>query len=309
MAVSPGEVERRQTVTLLTDFRRVDRRHGCPICGRSNWCLVSRDNPADPARVICARVESSRRWGDAGWLHERHKRDVRPMKRSRTRTIRVSSQSASPDGLGELAASFRAAVRDTDLRHLADDLNVSIESLKRLGIGWNGWACSFPMTDANGTVRGIRLRMRDGRKLAVRGSRDGLFIPAALSAGDRLFIAEGPTDTAALLDFSFSAIGRPSCQGATNVTAQFVRRQCAPEIVIVADADEAGRVGALRLARHLLRYRVIKILAPPAGIKDVREWKRRSATREDLLDAVHRAASCEIRVRTAPQCIGSRDGC
>ncbi len=63
---------------LLRDFQRVSRRNSCPICGRPDWCLASREDPDDPPLVLCKRVESAHRWGDAGWLHRRHDRSGRP---------------------------------------------------------------------------------------------------------------------------------------------------------------------------------------------------------------------------------------
>ena len=59
---------------LLDDFIRVaDAGVRCPICGRPNWCLVSREEPKNPSEVICPRPEykkgSVRQVGDAGWLH------------------------------------------------------------------------------------------------------------------------------------------------------------------------------------------------------------------------------------------------
>jgi len=60
--------------TLLKDFIRVADAHvKCPICGRPDWCLVSRANPSNPDTVICARAEykteESKQIGNAGWLH------------------------------------------------------------------------------------------------------------------------------------------------------------------------------------------------------------------------------------------------
>jgi hypothetical protein len=56
-------------MSLLDDFARVSKRRPCPVCGRSGWCLVARDSLEDPSRAVCARVESNKRWGHAGWLH------------------------------------------------------------------------------------------------------------------------------------------------------------------------------------------------------------------------------------------------
>ncbi len=60
--------------SLLQDFIRVhDASVTCPICGKPDWCLVSRDTPETPAEAICPRPEyktkESQQVGDAGWLH------------------------------------------------------------------------------------------------------------------------------------------------------------------------------------------------------------------------------------------------
>lgn len=58
--------------SILQDFVRVTSRTiKCPICGKSDWCLVSKQDSKDPAEVICPREETGavRRVGDAGWLH------------------------------------------------------------------------------------------------------------------------------------------------------------------------------------------------------------------------------------------------
>jgi len=44
---------------------------------------------------------------------------------------------------------------------------------------------------------------------AVKGSRSGLFIPESESAGEGLYVVEGPTDTAAALTPGLSVVGRP----------------------------------------------------------------------------------------------------
>jgi hypothetical protein len=83
---------------------------------------------------------------------------------------------------------------------------------------------TFPMKDSNGRIVGIRLRLPSGRKLAIKDGKEGLFYPGDLQPGGRLLAAEGPTDTAALLDLGFSAVGRPSCNGGIRHVLQLVRR-------------------------------------------------------------------------------------
>lgn len=42
----------------------------CPVCGKNDWCLVSSEDPNDPAAVICGRTpDGAERELDAGFLH------------------------------------------------------------------------------------------------------------------------------------------------------------------------------------------------------------------------------------------------
>jgi phage/plasmid primase-like uncharacterized protein len=139
-----------------------------------------------------------------------------------------------------------------------------------------------------GKVIGVRLRAENGQKWAVSGSRQGLFIPDGQSApDDPVLVCEGPTDTAALLDLGFYAIGRPSCSGG-SLTLAAMLAGC--HVVIVGDRDEPktrpdgsvffpGQDGAERLAEALLlaRAQTVRIVYP-LNAKDAREWKRAGAT-------------------------------
>ena len=53
---------------MISDYmKRVTKSEPCPICTKSDWCLYAEDGSA----AICARTEqgSTKRCGDAGWLH------------------------------------------------------------------------------------------------------------------------------------------------------------------------------------------------------------------------------------------------
>jgi hypothetical protein len=84
-----------------SDWRRVSGAHPCPVCGKPDWCLTSADGTA----AICARVESPKRRGGAGWLHRLADASAGP--RRRVRTVRLAA--AGPD-LGPLAAECRDAL-------------------------------------------------------------------------------------------------------------------------------------------------------------------------------------------------------
>ena len=155
-----------------------------------------------------------------------------------------------------MAASCQWAVNREELAALADELGLSVTSLRRIFIGWSGEhrAWTFPMVDVADNVVGIQLRFPDGRNLAVRSGHEGLFIPGALDLGGQILIAEGPTDCAALLDLGFNAVGRPSCNGGKELLVGLIRKFQPTEIVIAADADAPGQRGADALAAILSAY-------------------------------------------------------
>jgi hypothetical protein len=153
-------------------------------------------------------------------------------------------------------------------------------------------------------VLGVRLRLSGGRKLSVKGGKEGLFVPGPhpnpLPKGEGtglLLIAEGPTDTAALLDLGFSAVGRPSCTGGVALLVKLVQHHRPEAVVIVADADAAGIGGAESLAAKLTAYcPMVRVVTPPAGVKDAREWKRRGATAADVQATIDAAPVRKLSV-------------
>lgn len=271
----------------MSNMLRVSATNPCPVCGKYDWCLRSTDGNS----AICARIESSRpmqRPGRdrAGFLH---------ILSSTTYTQQqlVSTKQPSPRPLvninwPKLAASFTSELTPARLKNLTTSLGVSAESLIRLNVGWSVWhrAFSFPMRTADGAIVGIRLRKPTGLKYCITGSRTALFVPEELANASTLCIAEGPTDCAALLDLGLVAIGRPNCSGGGSQILRLVRRLRCREVVIVADGDSPGQVGAKVLADGLSALTVeLRIVTPPSGIKDVREWKGEGATACEILSS------------------------
>lgn len=301
-------------MTLLADFQRVTRSRPCPLCNRIKYCMIDRADPANPARVICTKVESGKRWGEAGYLHvlRRDERDRRPACRPRQVTVAVT---VGAGAFTDLAGRFQAAVDAAGLVRFASTLGLSTESLTRLDIGWasadalaaHGTTCrgagawTFPMRDGEGRVVGIRLRTDDGFKYAVNGSHQGLFVPTDLGGQDRLFITEGPTDTAAVLDLGYWAVGRPSCTGGMRAAAQLVQRLLPTGVVVLADNDEPGLRGAKALASVLAAFTGgVRVIRPPERIKDARAWVTRcptcDAVRSQIDSAIENAAPYRVRV-------------
>jgi hypothetical protein len=277
-------------------WRRVSKADRCRICGKPDWCLRS----ADGSAVICARVEGLKRCGEAGWLHRLRYDGRKESFRRFARTISITNPANSVRRFDDLARRYTAAVDASRLTALAHSLGLSAASLLRLGVGWSvgHGAWTFPMSDSAGRVVGIRLRLPDGRKLSIRGGREGLFIPSDLAPDGPLLISEGPTDCTALLDLGFNAFGRPSCRGGVRLIVELLRQRNPTRVVIVADADAPGQAGAADLARRLrLDVPSVRLIWPPDPIKDTRDWVRSGATRESVEAAINAAEDQQLVVR------------
>jgi hypothetical protein len=201
-----------------------------------------------------------------------------------------------------LSTQFQQSVAPSRLQRFAGGLGLTVTSLRRLRVGWDvgSGAWTFPMRDARGDVVGVRLRTDVGRKWAIRGSKEGLFIPAGLpQLPAPLAICEGPTDTAAALDLGFAAVGRPSCKGGIALVVDIVKTLGVPSAVVFSDNDEVGVRGAEALASTLLAYvREVRAVRPPTGTKDVREWVQSGATRAKVQATIEATAPRSLRIRS-----------
>jgi 5S rRNA maturation endonuclease (ribonuclease M5) len=241
--------------------RRVNRAMRCPVCDRDTWCLFDPDREI----AICPRVESSRPIGRAGWWHSTGGAIPGAAKFSRPVEERQPLE-----GAGRMQEQFLRQ-GGPRLGLLALSLGLSLNSLERLGAGWNGSAWTFPMRDSREDIIGFRTRFEDGRKLAVKGSRSGIFVPSGRRRGasEEVWIVEGPTDCAAMIEMGLNAIGRPACRGAEQEIKRWTMNM---NVIVVADADGPGVAGAESLIQ-ILRGSVtsVQMVLPPMNLKDARE--------------------------------------
>ena len=281
-------------------MQRVSRKYPCPVCDKPDWCLVAKDGSA----AICARIEdgSVKRCGDAGNLHIlRHNvHNVHNVHRGSANKWRIVKSICTDNVLTKDFEHFvgqcRRQLSRQKLHFLAVSLGVSVKSLKRLKVGWDGEAFTFGMSNAENRIIGVRRRFPDGYKCSVSGSTMGLFIPDDLVAKQSLFIVEGESDLAAALDLGLNAIGRPNCNSKIEMTARFVMDR--QEAVIVADNDQPGRDGAKKLADKLALYcPSVKIIYPPEGIKDLRQWLKAGLTRGELQKIIENTKHLTMELR------------
>ena len=247
-----------------TTWTRVTQQHPCPICGKPDWCTVG------DKVVCCMRVESPHTLKNGGWAHGM---DARPIGFRVARPL-APTPTNFLDAATLITRWLRLTTQDA-LQRFAGDLGLPASTLRYLNAAWAdqhaAWA--FPMQDGQGNIVGIRLRSSDGRKWAVKGSRQGIFVPA-VPPQDVCWICEGPTDTAAALSLGVYAVGRPSCTGGVKEIIGLTIRTRIRRLVIVADNDKAGKRGAWHLADEIrLPW---KMLYLPA--KDLRDYVQAGAT-------------------------------
>lgn len=196
---------------------------------------------------------------------------------------RVESPPTPTINATKLMREFAADTPESKLCWMASMLGVSCASLRAYGWAWaephNAWA--VPMLDGYGNPIGVRLRAEDGRKRAIPGSRQGLFMPDRFENVNRVWITEGATDPCAAHTLGLFSIGRPSCSGGVEQLKVAIRKLGCREAVLVSDADDPGINGAQRLANELRVPSVI--ICPPA--KDLREFENIGGTRE-MLDSL-----------------------
>jgi hypothetical protein len=221
------------------------------------------------------RVESEHTCASGGWYHfyDKPNPDFLPAQRREAPARSIKAF--------EIMENFRRATLPHHYICLAEELGVTPESLVRIGAGWaesyKAWA--FPMKDGLGNTVGIRLRNKAGFKWAVRGSAQGVFVPAECDS-QIAYLPEGPTDACAAISIGLFPIGRPSCNAGADIIAATLKRLGIFKAVIIADNDEIktlgqkqgrpGAIGALQLKKAIGVKSVI--WTPPDPIKDLRQF-------------------------------------
>lgn len=274
----------------MREWVRCRRGFPCPICGREDWCMIHADGTA----AACCRVQdgAARRRdgsiielggddGGMGWVHRLVDRrgDLKPIRVPRTPKPKPEVEI----DWDRLVAEYERGLDADRLREIAGELELDEEAVDISGVGWSGLYWTWPMYDPDGSVCGIRTRSRDGGKRAVKGSRNGIFMPRLGQWGDILAITEGASDMAAAIQLGMYAVGRHSALGGRDAIERMLSRiNWKGAVVILSDRDGPGWNGAQLLADHLADMHDVRLVVVPRG-KDVRRWvSRHKATRAEL---------------------------
>jgi hypothetical protein len=165
-------------------------------------------------------------------------------RRTPPRTL-IREENLPPEYFDRLMDGYSRDTHPEDIYMLADDLGVDRDSLHRLRVAWaeEYRAFAIPMSNGRGETIGIRLRSNDGKKWAVKGSRQGLFIPTGSTSYD-LAVSEGPTDCAAVLSMGMYCVGKAAAMQSPDELIEFIKRHRIQRVIAIADNDSAGVKGA-----------------------------------------------------------------
>jgi hypothetical protein len=239
------------------------------------------------AVAICPRTESgSRKYLDgSGYLHVIDPAVPMPERRDE-RGAELPEHNLV---LSSLATKMMLSCDERRIEVLSRSLAIPAFAFRLLRVGWSASsdAYSFPMFRCGQRVIGIRLRNEAGKKWAVKGSRQGLFMPSSWPSDKKgIVVCEGPTDTAAMLGMGFNAMGRPSAMGSHALVEEAVGGR---PVCIISDSDDVGVDSAMKLASHLRSRCRVGVLVPPA--KDARDWIGRGTSKKTLTLAIGEAMS------------------
>jgi hypothetical protein len=237
----------------------------------------------DGGAILCMRGEGGKpktlKDGSTGWIHRLGGKPVRlPQKPPRTK----------PRFNAAILRGWMDITTPKMTREYAESLGVSQPSVVLLGACYTGndtWA--WPMRDSSGKIIGVRLRSNNGRKWAVAGSSNGLFMTQRCPS--KVYVCEGPTDTAAAISIGLFAVGRPSCSGGGPAIVELVKKRGVKEVVIIADTDRKKRPDGspwnpgLEGAQALKERLPVKSSIITLPCKDLREFVRNGGAASDLI--------------------------
>lgn len=290
-----------QTAPIPFDFMRVSAQCPCSVCGKPDWCLISRFGDV----AICCRVESKDPApAFSGWRHPVLPRERIPpaLLQQRTREVRLHPV----QDFGSEFGGFVSAFGDAERERAAGALGLSPAVFRNFVIGYDRAkdALALPaMQTAEPVVVGIRFRSlfpSNGLKWWSRsGSTAGLLLPiGAPIDGQPVVLTEGPSDALAASQLGLHAVGRWSCSldhRQLNTLQEYLAQLENPVVLVVGDNDASGRgnKGADGSAAEIaarMPHVTVRRVQPPDRVKDMRDWVRAGATADAVI-----ASALEVR--------------
>ncbi len=176
------------------------------------------------------------------------------------------------------------------LSRLAVERGWRYETMRELQLGIDRGRITIPVRNATGLLRGLLRYQPDHatppKMLAAPGSRHGLIPHPAIEKSSRVLLVEGPPDMIAARSRGIAAIAVPGDHAWQPAWARLLTGR---QVMIVMDADKAGRAAAERIAYDVAQVADPEIvdLAPLRDDGyDLTDWLlERSSLTVELMDA------------------------
>ena len=269
---------------------RVNKDFRCAICNRADWCRYSPKFKG----YQCMRIVSNHPMLSGGYWHlEPKTENPMPLPKATPEPPAIDAES--------ILRECQTFTKSEWISTLAVRLGVSYSSLMALGCVWiprrviqryQEWrgdgSWGFPMRNGEGRPVGIRLRTNGGRKISIRGGKEGIFVPDR-GWSSTAWMGESPTELAAILTLGLWGLGRPNCRGGIAHTQVAINRLHIKRIINVANNDlphwENDRSPGLEGARALANELQVPVATVVLPTKDLRQFVIDGGT-VDVLNAM-----------------------
>ena len=249
------------------DYDRVSPQARCPVCGKDDWCVLSKDHRF----TYCNRV-SSQYSTNLGFRHVNTDEQKAEFESGFTRPTYVPVTT----NFNVRAEFCYKVAKPAHMEALSEQLGLSRRALNLLRVGWwpsqNCW--TFPLKIDRKVVVGLMRRYADGSKKLMAGSGIGLYLPLNFRrAPCRSLVTEGASDTGAAVDMGFNAVGRFNAAVGQEILKELLQYHV---VTIVADNNKngIGMYGAAALQHAIQPFtKDVRILTLPSTFSDLRDMK------------------------------------
>ncbi len=254
------------------EYSRCTKSMVCPICERTKYCMVAQSGDA----VICTKVSEGRaKHYSFGDLHFINGKQI---------VKHVRKDPVYKPNSKYIAKVWKGLIKNCDaLEPMARHLSIKWEVLSCMHVGYHPVkdAYGFPMYDIKGQMCGIKMRNIEGAKWCIKHSRLGIYRYVFYDDDSGpLIVCEGESDTAAMANLGFRAIGRASATTCNDIVKAY---DLGKPIYVVADTDEDGL--GLREATKLADSLTDGYVIHNPDYKDVRKWIESGTFTKDLFYA------------------------
>lgn len=244
-----------------------------------DWCLIHKSG----LKAICSRVKSGKSRKNAGWLHYIAAGQV-PSKRM----LEQKHEYLTTQQVQEYLQSITEGRNGNMIERQAKALGLSLDSLIMMHVTYDQDKAAIvaPMFDHMRMPTGCRYRRNDGKKYSLKGGREGVFLSRNFTPYRTMWIAEGMTDPAAVVEIGFdNVIGRPNCSGGFEIIKRLVSKNRRAPVIIVADPDAPGIDGATSLAQSLPNPCIV--IVGPCDIREYVTKRLQSDARNAILEGIN----------------------